>query len=288
MENNFKQEIRQYFYLYGMLEKRIWNIIPYFIQIYCIRQIFKLRKNDMCGMIHLSYGGNKRDLDISAFKDSKIKLKISKLPSGYAGNFQDETQKLTINFNEFSKNYKDNGTNLYYTLEHELFHALQNYLIHMENKPDGFIDYIKYLKAYRDTNDVLISIFDINGYGNLHIKEIGICDFGNNYINKLSKIFYTLNISERDAFYEAKVKGERFVYEANHAGLGNFEKYDLYGILDEQLSEFKKHYECYKLSDSQIFTLIDKCFYHLRYNESPEDNLQAVVMYDIAWLSVLH
>lgn len=226
-------------------------------------------------------------LDLFKFKDYKIVFEFSDIhDDNSAGEYNHKKHHLVINSKYFARNRKGDGIYAFYVIEHKLFHALQDYLICKHSNFEKIMDKTTHWKIYRDTTNIEISLFGMEGKGSLHINTIYQFDkLENNLVYEVSKMFYVLNSLERDAVNWAKEKGDYLVKIANKTNIGKFVQQD-YSLVFSALDYFKQRYMCKKMSNEQIFTLIDICFFKVKNKKLPESNLQANVMYDIACVAI--
>lgn len=226
-------------------------------------------------------------LDLLKFKDYEIVFDFLDIHSdNTAGKYDCKKHRLILNSEYFNKNRKGDGIYAFYVIEHELFHALQDYLIRIGNSCKRIKDKITHWKIYRDTTDIKISLFGIEESGNLHINTIYHFDkHEDNLIYEVSNMFYALNALERDAFNWAEGKGDYLIKIANKTDIGEFVQQN-YNLVFSGLDYFKQRYMCKRLSNEQIFALIDVCFFKIKNRELPENNIQANIMYDIACIAI--
>lgn len=284
MNNNLEKLIIGNSSLFENLNDEKWLASSNYERKDILDKIFRLCKEAVYNEI-MEYKDD--ELGLLKFKDYKIVFEFSDThDNNSAGEYNHKKHHLIINSKYFDRNRKGDGTYAFYVIEHELFHALQDYLICKGNNSEKCIDKTIHWEIYRDTTNIKISLFGIEGKGSLHISTIYQFDkLENNLIYEVSNMFYVLNSLERDAFNWAKEKGDYFVKIANKTNIGEFVQQD-YNLVFSALDYFKQRYKCKKMSNEQIFTLIDICFLKVKNRQLPENNLQANVMYDIACVAI--
>ena len=221
-------------------------------------------------------------LDRNVFSDD-IAVEFGILGEGYAGMYDPDRKCITLKEGK-------SGICTYYNLMHEFQTAIQDYLIgHMggyNEKPEEY-EYIERLRIVRDECDKKISFCNISGEADFHLNIISseTCPQWAP-AHDLSEMFYTLNITERDAFYYAREKGDNAFHCLKQQNI-NLDIDCDYKFLVNELSEFRKTYHCPNISDTEIFEVIDKCIDNLYMGILPEDDLCATVMYDIACIMLI-
>lgn len=277
--------------LYGMFVNKKWDKLANIQKKFLMKAVLAKEKE---GLKPLSY--QKADmqlilLDKDTFSKFKISVKFKKLDEGYAGEYDPDKKCISLFKRPSLGTKKNSGIYTYCTLMHEFQHAVQDYFIdniECYNKNPEECKYINRIKIVRDTDDIEINFCSINGKANFHFKKIIVTQniqFDDS-VSKLSEMFYTLNITERDAFYYAKIKGDNVCHYFKQQNI-NLDIDCDYKFLEDELSQFRKTYHCQNKTDTEIFEVIDKCIDNLYMGNPPEDDLCATVMYDIACIMLI-
>lgn len=269
------------------------------------RRMYDLERNEIIKQIidnakrNISCGNNDNinmfikeyNIDISSFIDFPIFFEWDK---DYVGNGKYDNEQQTILINSDCKFENGGGRRAYYTLNHEITHAFQNYLILNQKKfldeindeflKQKFLKYINLLEISTKQFENKILLFS-------QIKDLQLNDKITFYVNNdnagskdniiitLSDMFYFLNTAEREAFYNESKIGNNLVNKYNSCTNKNIGYYDEYKNVTTQLNTFRTNYQIHK--DVNIASLFDDCIYNLANNITPQSHLQASIMYDL-------
>lgn len=195
--------------------------------------------------------------------NSDISFEITSLQN-LAGGFYSRQNKICIDKNLL---YKSEGYSVFSIIKHELFHAKQNQLICEKANVSNIMNIYS---LYQNGTDNYFHFLNFNDSGNFHIQFMPY-SFEN--ISLLSRIYYYLNVYEREAYMYAY----SYLDEQNISYNSN---------IDMSIYYFNEYYTR-TLAKEQVCELIDNCFYMISQNIEPETDLEASVMYDICCLALL-
>lgn len=197
--------------------------------------------------VYLSNNLPNNTKDIHFFDSSN-----SELNANASGIFNSETKTIYINKDIIRLSIS--GYGIYNTISHELWHSHQNYI-----NPDKY--------------NVILNTKNININHNINNLYICPISYINDAIEALSNIYYHLNIYEREAWSYGNAN-ESLLHDTDD------------NTIDTYLKQFKSTYDCYYLSNKEIYNLLDTCFDKVYNNQLPKDNLEATIMYDIYVLAM--
>lgn len=234
-------------------------------------------------------------INFSGFSKVKIDFRLANnktlnYADGMCENTKFNGESIILN----SKYYQDLdddylGIKVEGVIRHELEHAFQYYIVNKSKNPFASKDLKELADSFKITQSkrINVRIYDseknikvVNG--NLHINIMDR-DAGYANVRNISKMFYILNVAERNAFNAG------FKQKLSYARYGIDEPiHDEQNIVQRMIEYFKDRYNCHHLVNDEVEQLVDQCFKIIYYNKQPQSDLEKSVVYDLSLISALN